>query len=732
VTASEPSTPKRNITARALRAIAVSAVLLHAGQTFLGDVPWAGVACFALVAGVVFGFFFDVLRSVRTAVLLLVVLTVSCTLGTLTVQRAQVNAASEEEFQQTLAFAWAHLLVKASHPIPRDVELPPAHAEQLDRMETAFGAEIADEEREKAHKGLLAAADQQAAQELAQSWAGLFAVLYRISEALRLTDLFAAWWFIGLFYLLCGNLLVGAVVRRKPSVRNLGFHSAHLGLVLVVLGATVGAYRGQRGVLPLNVGQSSASFIGQSPMTARPLGFAVRLDRFDTLYHEDLVVEVLSTNDPHSGMMGGPAPLHHAYKLEAGSSFDLTDPESGTSWTVTMAEITESPGLVRTYLAADEGPPAVLVELREPDAAEGDSFDLWLTGDDLPYIDLDNRFKVKVSPMDGRDIDAVLEAGGDGCVPGTESGWLSLSREGAPSRVPAVDVGMVVQYEDLEILIEDLVPDFRVGKTEGDPLEFPRNPALRARMRGPDGHEGEFLFFSDPRLQGFSQLPWEGYEVTFEYDYWCSPTGDRVLVLVDGDGRATALLSGPDREPQAVPLAEGASLEHAAGSVAVAEILATGRQQTVLAQAGEDDDDRHTALKLAFDGPEDTEQWLLSNTPDGAHLLHSPDGTSGFALMLADNTDRPPRDWRSFVSFVEEGEDVGQGELEVNRPAIFRGFRFFQSDADASRPDYSGLQVVHDPAWPLVQTGLWMLLLGICWCFYVQPLFDRRGKRGEA
>ena len=732
MTASAPKAPPRKKTARALRAVAISAVLLHAGQTFFGDLPWAGVASFAIVAAVIFGGFFDVLRSVRTAVVLLVTLTVACTLGTLTVQRAHVNAASEEEFQQTLSFAWAHLLVKASHPMPRDVEIPETHAEQLDRLEVAFGAAIANEEREKTLKGLLSAADDKAAQELAQSWAGFFTVLYRVAEALRLTDLFAAWWFIGLFYLLSANLVVGAVVRRKPSLRNLGFHAAHMGLVMVVLGATVGAYRGQRGVLPLNVGQASSSFIGQSPMTSRPLGFAVRLDRFDTLYHEDLVVEVLSTNDPHHGMMGGPAPLRHAYKLEAGSSFELTDPESRSSWTVTMAEITESPGLVRTYLAADVGPPAARLEFREPDAAEGEYLDLWLTGDDLPYIDLDNRFKVKVSPQDGLDVETMLDLGGDGCVPGTESGWLSLSREGAPSRVTPVDEGMVLQYEDLEILIEDLVPDFRVGKTEGDPLEFPRNPALRARMRGPDGHEGEFLFFSDPRVQGFSQLPWEGYEVTFEYDYWCSPTRDRVLILVDGDGRATALFSGPESEPQAVPMAEGASLEHAAGTLAVSEILAAGRQKTILAEASEGDPDRHTALKLAFDGIEDTEQWLLSNTPDGAHLLRSPDGTSGFALMLANNTDRPPRDWRSHVSFVEEGQDVGQGELEVNQPAIFRGFRFYQSDADASRPDYSGLQVVHDPAWPLVQIGLWMLLLGICWCFYVQPLFDRRRKRGEA
>ena len=731
---SAPQTEPRtsNATGRSLRAVAVCVVLLHAAQTFAGDVPWANVIAFAAAAAVVFGVFFDVLRSVRTAVVLLVALTVACTLGTLTVQRSQVNAASEEEFQQTLSFAWAHLLVKVSHPAPRAVEIPKAHAEQLDRIETAFGEAIAGEQRDKTLKGLRAADDEEAAQELARSWAGLFTVLYRVAQALRLTDLFTAWWFIGLFYLLGANLLVGAVMRRRPSVRNLGFHAAHLGLVMVVLGATVGAYRGQRGVLPLTVGEKSSTFIGRQPMTAQPLGFAVRLDQFDTLYHEDLVVEALTGDDPHRGMMGGPAPLRHSYKLEEGSSFDLTDPGSGTSWTVTMAEITASTGLVRKYLAAEEGPPAVLVELREPDAAGPEVLELWLTGDDLPYIDLLNRYKVKVAAQAGRDVDEMLALGGDGCVAGTGDGWLSLARDEAPGRVTPVSVGSEIQYEGLDITIEALVPDFRVGKTGGDPMEFPRNPALRARIRGEDGHEGEFLFFADPRLQGFSQLPWEGYEVTFEYDYWCSPTPARVLILVDPDGRAVALTSGADAEPAAVPMGEGASLVHESGSVAIAEILAAGTVQTVLAEAGDDETEAHTALKLVFEGPQTTERWLLSNTPEGAHMLRSEDGASGFALLLANNTDRPPRDWRSHVSFVEEGATVREGQLEVNQPAIFRGFRFYQSDADASRPDYSGLQVVRDPAWPLVQAGLWMLLLGICWCFYVQPLFDRRARRGES
>jgi len=182
-----------------------------------------------------------------------------------------------------------------------------------------------------------------------------------------------------------------------------------------------------------------------------------------------------------------------------------------------------------------------------------------------------------------------------------------------------------------------------------------------------------------------------------------------------------------------VPLAEGMRMDipSGAGSVSITEILTAAEARTELVLDTEGDGG-NTALRLHVHGPTGSEQrWLLSNTEDGALMLRNgDDATTGFALLLADNTDRPPRDWRSHLSFLDEGQVTGDDVIEVNQPAIFQGYRFFQSDADPRRPDYSGLQVVYDRSWPLVQAGLWLLLLGISWCFYVQPLFDRR-RRGE-
>jgi len=722
VTSSPPAKEKPG--RRALHCVAITVLVLHAAQTFFGDLAWAGLLAFALVAAIVFGGYLDVLRSVRTAVILLVLLSASCTLGTLTVQRAHVDAATEEEFHQTLCFAWAHLAVKIAHPWARNVEVPAEHAEHLERMAVAFGEDVADGERETTLKGLRAAADEAAARELASTASGALDGLYRLANALRLTDLFAAWWFLGLFYLLAANLTVGAVLRRPVSLRNLGFHGAHLGLVLIVAGATVGAFRGTRGVLPLNVGESSARFIQRDPMTALPLGFSVRLDRFETHYHEDLVIEALGSalaSTGHHGMQPGGPRLRHSYKLEQGKGFALTEPDTGDEWTLTMEEIAEGTSVKRGFLHTDDedAPAAVLFELRTP--GDGETIRSWASAADPVHIHVENRYKLRVRRGT---VTASSDGVATGCPAGGRLGSLVIEREGGDTLIAPVKVGETVEHGGLSVRFIEVVPDFRVGQDEHSDTDYPRNPALRIRIEGEDDHAGDFLLFADPRLRGFTQLPWEGYDATFDYDYWCSPTAVRIQLVVDDTGKVGAAVEAG--ETHRATLVEGEALAFLgdAGSLSISEVLPHAAEQTELEEGP-----GTTALKLRIDGPAGTERhWLLSNTPDGVMALQGEE-SAGFALILADNTDRPPRDWRSHLSFLEEGEVLGDGVIEVNQPLNHRGFRFFQSDADPRRPEYSGLQVVRDPAWPVVKTGLWMLLLGVSWCFYVQPLIDRRRRR---
>ncbi len=728
------------------------------GAPGLDRIPVGAIAFAAVGAGMV-GWGLPLLRSVRTAVVLLVLLSAACVLGTLTVQRPQLTHADEAAFRETAEFAWAHLLYKISHPLPAAVTPPEDHAQTLERLALVFGDEVADEERESLVKRLKSSASEAAARELASAHPALFRTLFRIANTARLTDLFHAWWFVGLFYLLVANLLFGALVRRKVSLRNVGFHGAHLGLVLVVLGATVGAYTGQRGILPMEVGQSSAAFTGETPAGQQPLGFAIRLDDFETHYHEDLVIEALAYTDPHQGSSahggmghGSTRPLRHTVKLEEGASLSLTDPETGEAYELTLAEITEAAALRRELgpvAAGDggEGVPALALETGGAAQAFGLTDPVWLSGDDPLYIDPANRYKVRLEAWAGGEPPAAL---GLDCEVG--AGTLTLAEDGGEPHQARIVEGGSFELGRFRGTAEEVVPDFRVGEIPPGPAGFPRNPALRVQLADETGESGRFLMFSDPRLKGFTELPWEGVQASFDYDYWCSPSGAWIRMLVAPDGDAVAVvilpagsLTGDEIEDTGSELA----VEIRAGSeltlpglempLIVAQVLGAAAESTELVgveQAAAEglEVPARTALRLRIDGPSGTdERWLLSNTEQGVTWLGreatgDDAGSAGFGIALADNTDRPPRDWRSHVTFLEEGSEVGSGVMEVNSPAKHAGFAFFQSDANAQRPDYSGLSVVRDPSWLLVKAGLWLLLLGISWCFYVQPLFDRRAR----
>ncbi len=744
---------------RILQAIGVCLVLFHAAQTFAGEYPLAGVLVFGLAGAGMVGFRLDVLRSVRTAVVLLAALSISCILGTLTVQRSQLAGANEAEFRQTAQFAWAHLAYKISHPFPGDDELAPDQSEHLQRVATVFGEDAADEKRAALVKGRAAAASEAAARELAAAHPAPFTVLYRFAAALGLIDLYRAWWFAGLFYLLAANLLAGAVVRRKPAVRNVGFHASHLGLVLVVLGATAGAFSGSRGMLPLEVGGDASTMLVEGGQ--QPLGFTVRLDDFETLYHEDLVIEALAYSDPGPDDMGHGAtrPLRHTVKLEEGATFSFTDPESGDDYELTLEAIEEAVSLRRSHGPAESGGvAAVALDTAGAAAAFGLVDPVWLSTDDPLFIHPANGYKVRIEDWDGEPLDSL----GLDCEPGI--GTLTMAEDGGEPLQARIVEGGEFTLGRFTGRAEEVVSDFRVGEMPEAPAGFPRNPALRVQLTDEAGEGGRFLMFSDPRLKDFTELPWEGVQASFDYDYWCAPTPIWMRILVAEDG--TALAAGFSRPPLVArpegldgeaspatvpdvvprPLAPGdalLSIPHISSPVFVARIEGRAAERTELVGAKQAaaeglEGPARTALKLRIDGPASSEQrWLLSNTEQGASWIgrdagdDGTPGTTGFGVLLANNTERPPRDWRSHLTFLEEGSEVASGALEVNTPASYAGYAFFQSDADPRRPGYSGLSVVRDPAWPLVKAGLWALLAGICWCFYVQPLFDRRRRAAQ-
>jgi hypothetical protein len=121
---------------------------------------------------------------------------------------------------------------------------------------------------------------------------------------------------------------------------------------------------------------------------------------------------------------------------------------------------------------------------------------------------------------------------------------------------------------------------------------------------------------------------------------------------------------------------------------------------------------------------------LASTDYARSNLWASPDGH--VFLRFLENSEMLPFEWRSVLSVIEK-DNAGrpfevllgpeeEREIRVNDYFYYRGYRFFQTNADASMPTYSGIGVVYDPGIPLVLTGMYAIIAGTVIAFLVRPM----------
>ncbi|NNK89776.1 MAG: hypothetical protein HKO89_04145 [Saprospiraceae bacterium] len=101
---------------------------------------------------------------------------------------------------------------------------------------------------------------------------------------MQMDDLFHSWWYVLLFVLMTISLVKISYYRR-PGIKNLGFHLAHLGPVVILLGFWLDFYSGFRGLIQLQKGIETDHVWVYKPNTNKvkdslKLDFNVRLDNF--------------------------------------------------------------------------------------------------------------------------------------------------------------------------------------------------------------------------------------------------------------------------------------------------------------------------------------------------------------------------------------------------------------------------------------------------------------------
>ena len=121
---------------------------------------------------------------------------------------------------------------------------------------------------------------------------------------LGLNDVFHSSWYVILFVLLAVSL-VKISLSRKLNRINLGFHLAHLGPVIILLGFWWDYFAGYRGLIQLLKGKESSFAWVYHPNTNRiqdsiKLDFSLRLDEFESeKFEPDHRIQVWKTKTPN-------------------------------------------------------------------------------------------------------------------------------------------------------------------------------------------------------------------------------------------------------------------------------------------------------------------------------------------------------------------------------------------------------------------------------------------------
>lgn len=100
-----------------------------------------------------------------------------------------------------------------------------------------------------------------------------------------LIDVYASWWFILSLILFSLNLLVCFLNRISLKARSLGSIISHLSILVILLGALIGMFYGQKGFIKISNGEELNSFTSRNGQQIN-LGYYIRLNQF--IYNESI------------------------------------------------------------------------------------------------------------------------------------------------------------------------------------------------------------------------------------------------------------------------------------------------------------------------------------------------------------------------------------------------------------------------------------------------------------
>lgn len=728
------------------------------------------------------------LRSMSTGVSLVAISTVAIAVGVLVPQienfedpQERITPANYEQEYQKFRWAEGYFLYHLTHLYGMGMPeqgLSKAQEEGLAR----YGARYGEEERSNREKRMVAAFSGR--EKTAEIRAFIeehdegLREFFDVATALHLNRTYKSYWFLTLmgilFWSVFFNTFKGSA-RHWFSVQKLGFFLVHSGMMILLIGGGISKAFTVRGILNLDLRRPPEDrfYAYFNPKKDYVLPFKVRLDHFARKEWKAIEVHFLDEE------FNSRVPRYTLWQDRL-IELDYTDPEEGEPEAQLAVRVLSmhdratvgEPVLQETY---DEAEPEVVLPIVELDVSAVDH----AHPEGVEHDHSDDRQSVWLSPAIGTQMryDADMRhrlriAYGDVDVPGLFPdpaeeilGHLEIEFAGNASVAPQVvpfRLGETLEAPGgYRLFVQRATKNFALdqGREVRDerPLaeQPPYRPAAWLQITPPEGGEPEtrpiFDGLDPVEMEFVGSYRYRELIVRLRWDHWYSPGPERYVLHYGPD--TPPELYGEDGSRTRVVVDRALEMP---GSAVVpraiyhkADIL--GREIEFLPPLEGVDgwdadfysrDPRGVALEIVRypGGENEVRETVELATSEGANVWYSDD--SQVAVVFMENTEVLPFEWRSVLSMLEVDGDgneyaVDMGpendrEIRVNDYLTYKGYRFFQTNADANMPTYSGIGVVYDPGIRWVLFGMYTIIAGATVAFIIRPIVLARRKARAA
>ena len=505
---------------------------------------------------------------------------------------------------------------------------------------------------------------------------------YKVLSTLGLTDVFHAPWFHAVVVLFAANVLSATLVNSPLRPARWGMLLAHVGVLLVVVGAAVYHLAGDKGIAAIMRGRTTNQYRSERWGLVKPLGFTVRLDRFETELYPGEVV------------LAGPGSAVLEVKPLAG---ETVTPSWSPGTRVTFERVIRN--------AQPAAPPAQAgAQLFDPVA----------------------RLRL-VTPRGERNLLRITLGASPADWPVEDDGSVAVAftvehPDGTPDAPtdPALYVintlsGVVERVDPREgqtFALPGVAPPAAariVAVTDDDPASLYRGPSLRVEIEADGIRESRTVFVAKPRFDIGREIGMPGRHPEIDFVYYRPDTLLDVLWKRDG---TTALRTWQrsagtwERRPMQFDRAESVD----GAELTLAAVLEWKFEPS----------ETHTGVDAALvdvqaPGARRERFWISTSPSDGARRL-----SNDLAIWYLASPH--VRDYRGFVTLSGDGDETTTALIRVNHPAEFHGTHIL-----LDRPGrVVTLRISRDPGLGIVYAGFILIITGVFWACFVKPVFTRR------